>query len=296
VTLQEFLNRCSEWEKTNNPVAGLAACDQLLQQGAEGRLLIAALRYKAAFLLRAKQGDVAEVIGHLKEALDAAEAFPMDRPPVLMALVGAYTMSGCHRNAREFAEQYFCATVGSADPELCRWAPRIWFNLGYCYDSCSKIAEAIHCYSQARELGLQNPEWLNPGLPAHNLVQMYLELGKTADALAMLQEAQDQLDEAVWGAYWKDQQAQCLLALGRYAEAEAACREALAHSACDDTVTTEAHLTLARICLAQGQVDDATTYASTAYDLSVHLSDMRLFNKIEEFQSVLLTRGEVPES
>jgi tetratricopeptide (TPR) repeat protein len=246
-------------------------------------------------LLRAKSGTVLEAVGYLKEALEAAEDFPIDQPAILMGLVGAHGMYGAIRNAREFAVQYFNLAAESSDPAVRSYLPKVWFNLGYCYDSASQFRDAVECYCRAHEIALQNPEWLNPGLPAHNLVQVYLELGRTDDALLMLQEARDHLEEAVWGAYWKDQQAQSLLALGWYQEAEAACGEALAHPACDETVLAEAHLTLARIYLAQNQVEEAITYANKAHDLSLNLLDTRLINKIEELQTALKTTEEVPE-
>lgn len=293
VTLDQFLACCSEWVKNRAPAPGLAACDQVLDAGAEGRLLVAALRHKAGFLLMSNDGWALQAIGYLKEALEAAKAYPDEQGAILHTLVVAYSRMASYDQAQRHANTYFRLVARSADAAVSKWAPKVWFALGFAYDSAGVFDKAAEAYRQSREAALTNPEVFNPGLAEHNLVQVYLELGRADEAFHMLQESKAHLDSSAYGGHMKDQEAQCLLALGRYPEAEAACREALADSACTAEVRAEATLTLSRIRLEEGHLHEARVLADQALDLAIRLPSVRLVRKIEGVLRTLHSREEV---
>jgi tetratricopeptide (TPR) repeat protein len=125
---------------------------------------------------------------------------------------------------------------------------------------------------------------------------MYLELDRVDDALAMLQASQEHLKADAVGSLMKNQEALCLLALGRLDEAAAACREALAHSTCSERVRAEATFTQARLAEAVGRDQECNTLSNQALDVAIHLPHPRLCRKITVFLTSVQNRGEVPKS
>lgn len=294
MTLQLFLRQCQQWETERNLVAGLQACDDLLAGGARGRLRAAALRYKAVFLLMSNEAESGDAIGFIKEALDFARSHPGDRATLLSLLVGAYAVFGSCEFAHRHAMEFFSLSSTHATPDVLKWTPKVWFNLGYCYDAAGDFARAADAYERARDTADLAQGTFNPGVAEHNLVQMYLELGRVDDAWSSLAKAMSHLDFHGLEDYLKDQQAQCLLASGRAEEAEATCREALAlgHS---ERVKPEAQFTLARAMLAQEMDEKALSTAEQALDLAISLPNPRLIHKIGGFLRTLRTRKEVPQ-
>lgn len=293
MTLQEFLDRCKALESEGNPTAGLLLCDELLAQGGRGRLYAQALRYKAVFLLIANQGWVLEAVGHLKEALGLTRAYPRDQAGILTTLIAAYGMFGSCDAARQYADKFCMLLDSKAGDQVREWTPKIWFNLGYAYDAAGEYALAAEAYLRALETAPQAGGKFNAGYAEHNLVQMYLHLDRIPDAQAMLNESRKHLDMNVFGGHSKDQEAQCLLRSGRYAEARAACRAALNHPSGTDELRAEALLTLARIEDAEGNSHSAFDCAQQAQDLAIRLPNPRLVHKIGGFQKSLRTREEV---
>lgn len=297
MTLQEFLDKCRTYESSRDPVAGLAYCDELLHtETVQGRLLAAALRYKAAFLLMCNQGWALTAIGHLKAVLETGSTYPFEAASALSTLVGAYATHGVYGSARKYADQYLAMAEANSEFEIRQYLPKVWFNLAYAYEAGGQFPLAVDAYKQSYEAALSMPEVFSPGRPAHNLVQVYLELGRVEDAMVWLQESKNHLDEAAVGSFMKNQEAWCLHAAGRYAEAEAACREALVHPSCNARVRAEVLFTQARVHLAEGRTQDAAQLASEAHNIAVHMPHPRLSHKVERFLLTLNAREEVPES
>lgn len=295
VTLEEFLSYCEECVANRTPAAGLAACERVLADGAHGRLLVAALRYKAGFYVTANDGWGLLAVGYLLEALQATEDCSGDRAAVLHALVVAYSRLGVTDFAQQYADQYFEMAGRTPDLAVQRWAPKVWFALGYAYDAVEENAKAAECYRQAREIALALPGSFSAAIAANNLVQMYLADGRVDEAHLLLKESQAELDTDLYGGHSKDQEAQCLLAMKRTAEAEALCNEALTHSSSTDDVRVEAAFTLSRIRLEQGHIQEAKELATGALDLAMRLPNGRLMRKIEGLLMTLHTGEEVPE-
>lgn len=296
MTLQEFLDRCAQLKKSGNPAGCMAFCDEILAAEAKGRLRAPALRQKAVLLLASELG-AHDAITYLKAALTNSRSYPSDQPAILSTLISAYAMYGNHDDARQYADMYFRLAESSADPTVRQWVPKFWFNLGYAYETAAEHELAAEAYTNARETAHLAAGGFNRGLAENNLVQMYLELGRIEDAMLMMEAAKAHLgDVAEASPNLKDQEAQCLLAVGRLQEADAACLEALAHPECQKEVRAEALLTHARIQAAQGDVAQAITTAEQALDIARDVPNQRLIHKIGGFLATLRAREEVPRS
>jgi len=296
VTLQEFLARCSEFEESRDPASGLLLCEEFLATGVRGRSLAFCLRYKAVFLLRANLGWATEATVHLRQALELFKNDPVDQAPVLSTMITAYAMFGRFDMAYQYAGQFFELVEQNPDPEIRLYIPRVWFNLAYAYDAAGQYERAAEAYSQAYDEALIAPDKLNPGLAAHNLVQMLLELGRVDDALKMLQASKAHLEEGEVGSFMKNQEALYLLATGQIDDAGAACRDALAHPSCPERVRAEVLFTQARLAHALDAHQDRDRIANEALDIVIRLPHPRLSRKINMFAVAVRNREEVPES
>lgn len=293
MTLQPFLRQCQQWETERNLVAGLQACDDLLAGGARGRLRAAALRYKAVFLLMSNEAESGDAIGFIKEALDVARNHPGDTASLLNLLVAAYAMFGSCDFAQRHAEQFQELALAHPQDDVRKWTPKVCFNMGYCYDTAGEYALAARAYERARDTASLARGEFNPGFAEHNLVQVYLELGRTDDAWSALSRARRHLAVLNDVDYDKDQEAQCLLAMGQVTEAEAACMQALSKVGGQAKVQVEVQFTLSRIALFRGQVERAQTTAEQALDLAIALPNQRLVHKIGGFLRTLRSGKEV---
>lgn len=295
VTLEEFLSCCRELEAKRDHVAGLNACDQLLAQEPTGRILTAALRYRAVFTLQASQANVGKAIGNLVVALDSAADCPQDQPAILVTTIAAYGMHGSPEPAQRFADQYFELAALNRAPEIQQYMPKVWFNLGYAYDAALEYSQAVNAYCKSREAAIDMPGSFNQGLPEHNLVAMYLELGRVEDALAMLDESRNHLDHAVYGCLIRNNAAKCELALRRFQEAERYCEEALEHPSRDERGRAEVYFTMAQMQKVMGKLAEAGSWAQQALDIARSLPHPRLSHKVGGFLMALQQREEVPE-
>lgn len=293
VTLQEFLSRCAEMEIRGDVHAGLLLCDQLLDKGVRGRFRAEVLRYKAIFMLTANEGWGAVAIGHLKEALPLTRRHPAARAALLNTLVVAYALAGSYAYARPYVEQFMTLAKAHSTTEVSRWTPKLWFNLGYCYDTAGRMEEAADSYVKAIETAHLAEGGFNLGYAKHNLVQVYLAMGRVEEAHALLQAARQHLDESRFGSFVLDQEAQCLLAMGQHESARQQCRLALAHPSCTERVQAEIHLTMARIAMADGSYREAVEYADSALALAIRFPVARLINRIERLRVELQGEKEV---
>lgn len=293
VTLQEFLSRCGELEVRGDVHAGLLLCDQLLDAGVRGRFRAEILRYKAVFMLTANAGWGAVAIAHLKEALPLTRRHPAARAALLNMLVAAYALAGSYAYARPYVEQFMELAQSHATSDVCRWTPKLWFNLGYCYDTAGKLDLAADCYAKAIATADHAQGTFNPAFAKHNLVQVYLAAGRVDEAMVCLHEARQDLDDVRFGSHVLDQEAQCHLAAGRTESARQCCRRALAHVSCTDQVEAEVYLTMARVAMVEGSIDEAKEYADRAFGLAIRFPAARLVNRVEQLRVALEGEREV---
>lgn len=294
--LQDFLDRCREYELARNTAGGLQVCDQLLAREVKGRIRAAGLRQKAMFLLmtgETGEKNVGEAVGNLVDALPLTVRYPADRAHVLHLLVTAFSHYGSWDIAQPRADEYFQLAAAEDDWEVRKWIPKVWFNLGYCYNVAKRYEDSAKAYTTAIETAGDNAAWFNPGVAEHNLVEVLLTLGQTHEALAMLSSAEKHLSPARWGARIREQEAECFLALGHPKEAFSAASDALTHLSCTNDVAADATFLLARAEYSLGRIEEADYLAKQAHDLAIQIPFTRVAWRISEFQKSLASRKEV---
>lgn len=274
------------------PAAGLLICDQVLERGAGKRLRAVALRYRAIFLLESNPSWAYEAVRHLQEALPLTQGYPADRAHVLHLLISACSLFSSVEYAQPYADEYLHLASETQDPEVTKWMPRIWFNLGYCYAGAREWGAAENAYGQAIASAGDDRRWFDPALAAFNLVRVLMEQGRISDAQRQLNATKSQL-AVQYRCHALEEEARLLLIQGERASAQTLCREILEDPACPATVRADALSTLARIAHADGRLSEADAHFAAAMDIAVRIPSSRLVSAITRLQ-LLHSREEGP--
>jgi hypothetical protein len=272
------------------PGAGILICDELLADGATGRLKAIALRYRASFMLQASEAWAPEAVGYLQEALPRTRRYPVDRAHVLHLFVSAISMYGSPEVAQPYADEYFQLAEGTGDPEVRQWIPKVWFNLGCSYASASEWTHAETPYRRSIDAASTDSGGFSPRIPALNLVRVLVKQGRLAEAETMLAFAKTDLDpQYKWNAW--DQEAQYLLAVGDFATARALCEKVLDDPECPDLVRAETLGTLAQIVHAEGKVETAGDLLEMAMDLAIRIPSAQLASALTIMKFAFSRKG-----
>jgi tetratricopeptide (TPR) repeat protein len=109
---------------------------------------------------------------------------------------------------------------GSADPKARRWLASLQNNIGWTYHSMGRYADALGVFEEALRLRVEQGKAGPIRIARWSVAKMHRLLGRVEEALAAQRELADEWEAAGEpDGYVFEEMGECLLALGRPAEA-----------------------------------------------------------------------------